>query len=565
MDNTLHEISTFKVDQRIRKCVMDIKDQVLISKLGSACDLIAQEAKYHTNCLSNLYNKARAFHNKLKQNTQCSNSSSIAFAELISYLNDSSAESKKQSFRLADIVKLYRERLNQLGDNGLHPIHSTDLKDRILRHLPDMHAYNKGRDVFLAFSEHVGALLLDDFIEDKDDLSLMMVTTANNIRRKVFSNVNSFSGSFDQDSQVCSVPQSLLSLVNMIINGSNIKDQKHNKNISQPVLTIAQLISFNCVKKRKSDDSSKVYHVKDRQTPLPLYVGLKVHSLSRERGLIDSLYALGLSVSYCNVMDTITSMGNNVSQYYNEIGVVCPPQLRTGLFVTAAADNIDFNPSSSTSVGSFHGTGLSLFQNRGESDVSMMTNNSFNTHIEITKGQRHIGDLPDTYTNIKPTKLPTGDIFAPSVSDMCISKLSSNNESIIEPECEITADEFSWLRHVELSKMDEVTKDATLSWSAYHASRFYVTQILPSINAIIPLFSEEATSPAMLRHSMDIVNAAVQHINPGQTPVITVDQPLFAKIKQIQWSMPSDYGEDKFVIMLGGFHIELTLFKTLGS
>ena len=258
-------------------------------------------------------------------------------------------------------------------------------------------------------------------------------------------------------------------------------------------------------------------------------------------------------------------MGNNVSKYYNEIGVVCPPQLRTGLFVTAAADNIDFNPSSSTSVGSFHGTGLSLFQNRGESDVSMMTNNSFNTHIEITKGQRHIGDLPDTYTNIKPTKLPTGDIFAPSVSDMCISKLSSNNESIIGPECEITADEFSWLRHVDLSKMDEVTKDATLSWSAYHASRSNVTQILPSINAILPLFSEEATSPAMLRHSMDIVNAAVQHINPGQTPVITVDQPLFAKIKQIQWSMPSNYGEDKFVIMLGGFHIELTLFKTLGS
>ena len=57
----------------------------------------------------------------------------------------------------------------------------------------------------------------------------------------------------------------------------------------------------------------------------------------------------------------------------------------------------------------------------------------------------------------------------------------------------------------------------------------------------------------------------MQHVNPGQTPVITVDQPLYAKMKQIQWSMPSNYGEDKFVIMFGGFHIELTHFKVLGS
>ena len=58
-------------------------------------------------------------------------------------------------------------------------------------------------------------------------------------------------------------------------------DQQNNSNLSQSVLTIAQLISFNCVKKRKGDDTSKTYHVKERQTPLPLYVGLK-------RGLIDS-------------------------------------------------------------------------------------------------------------------------------------------------------------------------------------------------------------------------------------------------------------------------------------
>ena len=90
---------------------MVIKDQVLISKLGSAGDLIAQEAKYHNKCLANLYNKTRAIHSRQNENAHFSSSSSIAFAELISYLKDCRVENDNQSFRLADLVKLYTERL----------------------------------------------------------------------------------------------------------------------------------------------------------------------------------------------------------------------------------------------------------------------------------------------------------------------------------------------------------------------------------------------------------------------------------------------------------------------
>ena len=63
--------------------------------------------------------------------------------------------------------------------------------------------------------------------------------------------------------------------------------------------------------------------------------------------------------------------------------------------------------------------------------------------IAIISKHDKSGDLPDTYTNIKPTKLPTRDIFAPSLSDMCISKLSSNYERIVESKCEISADEIN--------------------------------------------------------------------------------------------------------------------------
>ncbi len=42
--------------------------------------------------------------------------------------------------------------------------------------------------------------------------------------------------------------------------------------------------------------------------------------------------------------------------------VVCPSNLCGGLFVVAALDNCDHNPSSTTSHDSFHSTSISLFQ-----------------------------------------------------------------------------------------------------------------------------------------------------------------------------------------------------------
>jgi len=54
---------------------------------------------------------------------------------------------------------------------------------------------------------------------------------------------------------------------------------------------------------------------------------------------------------------------------------------------------------------------------------------------------------------------------------------------------------------------------------------------------------------------MDVVKGTVEHLDRGQIPVLTFDQPLFALAKQIQWRWPEQYGNEKFVIMFGGLHI----------
>ncbi|KAG0723662.1 hypothetical protein GWK47_042257 [Chionoecetes opilio] len=128
----------------------------------------------------------------------------------------------------------------------------------------------------------------------------------------MFQTAATFTGSFDEDCQVKSVPQSLLTLVAMILDGPNIKSQSGD-GVTQATLSTAQLLQYNSsIHCRVS--STTVSHNKDRETPLPIYVGLTVHARTRKRDLIEMLFDLGLSISYDRVMAIFTSMGNRVCE-----------------------------------------------------------------------------------------------------------------------------------------------------------------------------------------------------------------------------------------------------------
>lgn len=109
-------------------------------------------------------------------------------------------------------------------------------------------------------------------------------------------------------------------------------------------------------------------------------------------------------------------------------------------------------------------------------------------------------------------------------------------------------------------------ENETTTWSAYHASlQPSIDETNVALTSMLPLFYDQAKSFAMIRHSMDVVKQAVEKLNPGQVPVIAMDQPLYTVAKQIQWSWPGTYGEAHFVMMFGGLHIEMAFLKVLGD
>ena len=339
---------------------------------------------------------------------------------------------------------------------------------------------------------------------------------------------SNFKGTFPLDCQEMCVPDSLKALVDMILGGPSIKKKDAEDDSSQKAcLTIAQLLAFNSTKRAsEGNPSSYSRHSREREYPLPVYVALKVHGETRKKSLIDAFFNLGLCISYDRLICISTDLANSVTSRFEEEGVVCPPNLRQGIFTTAGVDNIDHNPSATTAHDSFHGTAISLVQHPTTSSEG--SDRGIPVIDETTESQRNIAQLPEAaaYTNVQPAFLQVKDPIVPPV----VGNL----------------------------------KDY-LSWAGFHASRQPPSAHTPAIISLLPMFVENAHSVAIILHAMNVIKSTVQHVNPGQVPVITLDQPLFAIAKQIQWNWPSTHGEDQFLVMLGGLHIEMGGTQSAGK
>ena len=71
---------------------------------------------------------------------------------------------------------------------------------------------------------------------------------------------------------------------NKVLNGLNIDTSDKKRSFS--ALTITQLLQFNTVKQKNK--------CKSNETPLPLYIGLMVHSRTRKKSIIEELNKYGL-------------------------------------------------------------------------------------------------------------------------------------------------------------------------------------------------------------------------------------------------------------------------------
>lgn len=563
--SNLHCASTFEIDAKVRRCAIELEDSNILTKLAAG-DMVAIEAKYHARCLASLYNRCRQNANaNAKVNSESEQQNrlhGIAFAAIITYIEEwfeASNNNGVSTLRLADLVKMYKVKLEELGV-GTSGVNATRLKDRILSTLPYISGHSQGRDILLISDRDIGEAIKLANERDTDGEAMHLARAAKIVRKDILKQHQSFNGVFAPDCQDGAIPQSLKVFVNMILNGpSSLKTATSNLleiNEKQACRSISQLIIYNTTIRQSKSTASR--HPRERETPLPLYIGLKIHGQIRGRSLIDTLFNLGLSISYDRVLSISTDIANSVCERFEKDGVVCPPKLRSGLFTTAGFDNIDHNPSSTTARDSFHGTAISLLQHPTEQVPG--TVREVNVIDEGFQNSRKVSSLPAQFTDVQPLVLVEEDLYAPPMVGQLQTAQGLDDLSYGYKK------EKQWLDNVHaLLTKEKLETNDNLSWAAYHASNVSQIRYEPAVTSLLPLFQESAHSAPMIFHGMNIIRSAVQLVNPGQIPVIAMDQPLFALAKQIQWRWPHTHGEDKFVVMFGGLHIELAVLRTLGK
>ena len=220
---------TMKLNDRLNNCAKILNDGKLLAKLSSG-DIVAQGFKYDPACPSALYNRERA-ELRAKEQSTCEGilpkreAYAIAFSELVTFITESktatSADDGAVRFKMAELVKLYGQRLQQLGVD-CPDLNSTILKEQLLLHMPELQAYHEGRDVFIVFHSDIGDVLAQKNITSD---AIHLAKAASIIRKDMLSHKWALEKTLNGDSIEEAVPPSLLEFVCMLEHGADIKSQ----------------------------------------------------------------------------------------------------------------------------------------------------------------------------------------------------------------------------------------------------------------------------------------------------------------------------------------------------
>ena len=132
----------------------DLQDTVLLSRLGIT-DLMASEAKYHFECMSDFRNRHRSYLRRKRRTDDIQNSEegrvkARAFLELCTYM-EISVRDGQFFFKLIELRSLYTERLKALGVH--ENINPTRFKDLILEYFPGPQEQSQSKYTIIAFKE----------------------------------------------------------------------------------------------------------------------------------------------------------------------------------------------------------------------------------------------------------------------------------------------------------------------------------------------------------------------------------------------------------------------------
>jgi len=222
--NLEHLISA---DETVRN---ELQETELIVRMAEGGDLIAIDAKYHLQCLTELRNRYRSLERECDQESKSLSEEKETkvrvFAELCSYI-ENCVEDGVHYFKFSDLYQLYEKWLNC---NFMKEVNRGQLKEKLLIQFQQAQEQSVGYGVWARDTADVEAG------NDYENEAVILAKAAKIVRKKIIGHkIFHFDSKFPIGCQQTSVPSSLKLLISLLLNGTSLKDQ--NVTDSQASLT----------------------------------------------------------------------------------------------------------------------------------------------------------------------------------------------------------------------------------------------------------------------------------------------------------------------------------------
>ena len=172
--------------------------------------------------------------------------------------------------------------------------------------LPDLCVAKSGRQVTLTVDDEVGRALFEACAWSDEDNERVLNKAAKIVRKDLLVSYEICDGDVSEKRQSCSVSNSLVNLISMILEGGEPSPEL-SAGLQKVSVNLSQLIRFNSVKQKRQEGTQKFRHSRNSEPPLPVLIGLMVHARTGKRKLVDRMAAEGVSISYDRVMNHISN------------------------------------------------------------------------------------------------------------------------------------------------------------------------------------------------------------------------------------------------------------------
>ena len=139
-----------------------------------------------------------------------------------------------------------------------------------------------GRQVTVTVDEEIGRALSEACAWSDEENERALNKAAKIVREDLLISDETFDGDFSEKRQSRSVPNSLVKLISMILEGEK-PSRELSADLQKFSVNLSQLIRFNIVKQKRQEGTPKFCHFKNNEPPLPVLIGLMMHARTGKR------------------------------------------------------------------------------------------------------------------------------------------------------------------------------------------------------------------------------------------------------------------------------------------